>query len=113
MPSVVPAKPSTPVRIYTSYSTCRPQPVRINFFPPMQQHMDFNIEEVCDQVHQVSSGPSNLSFEIFGELYTMFLARGQVFKDIERRKMLTDTDFARLQVLYSTTLAASLGLVDM
>ncbi len=82
-------------------------------FPPMQQHMEFNIEEVCDQVQQVSSGPSDLSFEIFGELYAMFVARGQVFKDIERRKMLTDTDFVRLQVLYSTTLAASIGLVDM
>jgi hypothetical protein len=42
-----------------------------------------------------------------------FVARGQVFKDIESRKMLSDTDFFRLQMLYSTTLSASLGLVDM
>ncbi len=43
----------------------------------------------------------------------LFVARGQVFKDIESRKMLADTDFFRLQMLYSTTLSASLGLVDM
>ncbi len=43
----------------------------------------------------------------------MFVARGQVFKDIESRKTLTDHDFFKLQMLYSTTLVASLGLVDM
>ncbi len=49
-------------------------------------------------------------------LFNMFVVGdGQVFKDIESRKTLTltDTDFFKLQMLYSTTLVASLGLVDM
>jgi hypothetical protein len=56
------------------------------------------------------------NFQVFSVIFHNFSWRAacdQVYKDIESRKMLTDNDFSRLQMLYSTTLAASLGLVDM
>ena len=37
----------------------------------------------------------------------------QIFEEIKARKALVDLDLFRLHVLYNTTLAAALGLIDM
>ena len=37
----------------------------------------------------------------------------QIFEEIKARKALVDLDLFRLHLLYNTTLAAALGLIDM